>query len=351
MIVEALLVAAGGLVLLLGGGELLLRGAVALATRLGLSPLLIGMTVVAAATSMPELVVAVTSGLEGVPDIGVGNAVGSNIANILLILGAAAVFWPIATRPRHILRDGLAVLCATVLFMALAFAGEIGRIEGLVMLTGLAAYLTVGYLSERRLQARESNAGGGIPESGRRADALAGSEGSVAGDPGPGARPMAWHLSLLLTLLGAGALVGGSHLLVDGAVAIARAVGVSEAVIGLTMIAIGTSLPELATAVIAAWRHHPEIALGNVLGSNLFNILAILAALALTTPFRVAPEMLRFDVWVMAAAVLILLPVMFTGWRIGRREGALFLLIYGFYVALRYDPTMGGLLETISKAG
>ncbi len=148
------LMVAGGLALLLGGGELLLRGAVALATRLGLSPLLIGLTVVAAATSMPELVVVLTSGLEGVPDLGVGNVVGSNIANILLILGCAAVLSPIATRPHHILRDGVSVLAATALFIAFGFAGEFGPVHGIIMLAGLAVYLIYSYVSDRRLEAR-----------------------------------------------------------------------------------------------------------------------------------------------------------------------------------------------------
>ncbi len=315
--------AGGGLLLLLGGGEVLLRGAVALAGRLGLSPLLIGLTVVAAGTSMPELVVAVSSGLAGVPDLGVGNAVGSNIANILLILGAAAVFWPVATRPHHILRDGVAVLTATALFLLFALIGPVGRVEGLIMLAVLTAYMVFSYVSDRRAQAAANSADA------EAEDAL---EKSV---PAQGLAA-----SVLLVAAGVGALVAGSQLLIDGAVDIARAIGVSEAVIGLTMIAIGTSLPELTTAVIAGLRHNSEIALGNVLGSNMFNILAILAALALVTPFRVAPEILRFDIWVMAAAALILLPVMFTGWRIGRREGAFFLLIYGLYIALKYEPAV-----------
>ena len=315
--------AGGGLLLLLGGGEVLLRGAVALAGRLGLSPLLIGLTVVAAGTSMPELVVVVSSGLAGAPDLGVGNVVGSNIANILLILGAAAVFWPVATRPHHILRDGVAVLTATALFLLFALIGPVGRVEGLIMLAVLTAYMVFSYVSDRRAQAAA-----------RSADAEA-EDAAEESAPAPGLAA-----SMLLVAAGVGALVAGSQLLIDGAVVIARAIGVSEAVIGLTMIAIGTSLPELTTAVIAALRHHSEIALGNVLGSNMFNILAILPALALVTPFRVAPEMLRFDIWVMAAAALILLPVMFTGWRIGRREGAFFLLIYGLYIVIKYEPAV-----------
>jgi len=319
----AVVMAGSGLLLLLGGGEVLLRGAVALAGRLGLSPLLIGLTVVAAGTSMPELVVVVSSGLAGAPDLGVGNVVGSNIANILLILGAAAVFWPVATRPHHILRDGVAVLTATALFLVFAWIGPVGRVEGLIMLAVLTAYMVFSYVSDRRAQAAA-----------RSADAEA-EDAAEESAPAPGLAA-----SMLLVAAGVGALVAGSQLLIDGAVVIARAIGVSEAVIGLTMIAIGTSLPELTTAVIAALRHHSEIALGNVLGSNMFNILAILPALALVAPFRVAPEMFRFDIWVMAAAALILLPVMFTGWRIGRREGAFFLLIYGLYIVIKYEPAV-----------
>ncbi len=319
----AVVMAGSGLLLLLGGGEVLLRGAVALAGRLGLSPLLIGLTVVAAGTSMPELVVVVSSGLAGAPDLGVGNVVGSNIANILLILGAAAVFWPVATRPHHILRDGVAVLTATALFLVFALIGPVGRVEGLIMLAVLTAYMVFSYVSDRRAQAAA-----------RSADAEA-EDAAEESAPAPGLAA-----SMLLVAAGVGALVAGSQLLIYGAVVIARAIGVSEAVIGLTMIAIGTSLPELTTAVIAALRHHSEIALGNVLGSNMFNILAILPALAMVTPFDVAPEMLRFDIWVMAAAALILLPVMFTGWRIGRREGVLFLVLYGLYIALKYEPAV-----------
>ena len=315
-----LLLAGGGLALLLGGGELLLRGAVALATGFGLSPLLIGLTVVAAATSMPELIVAVTSGLAGVPDLGVGNAVGSNIANVLLVLGVAAVVWPIATRPHHILRDGLAVLGATLLFIAFGFLGEIGRFHGFAMLACLGAYLTYCCLSEQRRETARRRAADTAPN---------------PPDETPAPR-QTLAASLGYLVLGVGALAVGSYWLVEGAVAIARVIGVSESVIGLTMVAVGTSLPELATAVVAGLRHHSEIALGNVLGSNLFNLLAILAALAIVTPFRVAPELLRFDVWVMAGTAFLILPVMFTGWRIGRREGAALLLGYAAYIGFQY---------------
>ncbi len=354
----SVLMAAVGLLFLLGGGEVLLRGAASLAVCLGLSPLLIGLTVVAAATSMPELVVVVTSGIEGVPDLGVGTVIGSNIANILLILGTAAILWPIATRPEHVLRDGMVLLCATVLFTAFAFTSTIGRLEGSLMLVALVIYLVFSYFSDRRINGKrssdraaqnrntadQSNAdqterGQDDPHlEGSPQDAVLQDDTCVAEKPARFGRMMA----LVFIVTGVGALVGGSHLLIAGAMDIARSLGVSEAVIGLTLVAVGTSLPELATAIVAGMRRHSEIALGNVLGSNLFNLLLVLGVLGLIAPFRVAREMLSFDIWVMVGAVVVLLPVMMTGWRIGRREGAVFLIAYGVYVAMKYQPAVVG---------
>jgi len=355
----SLLMATVGLLFLLGGGEVLLRGAVSLAACLGLSPLLIGLTVVAAATSMPELVVVVTSGIEGAPDLGVGNVIGSNIANILLILGTAAILWPIATRPEHVLRDGMILLVATVLFTAFAFANTVGRFEGLLMVVALLIYLVFSYFSDRRISGERSDAaaaaereGGAEPADAAEHTARLDAAPEVAacqearlqdqqetakkpGRPGP-------LMAAIFIITGVGALVGGSHLLIDGALDIARRVGVSEAVIGLTLVAVGTSLPELATAIVAGMRRHSEIALGNVLGSNLFNLLLVLGVLALIIPFQVAEEMMSFDIWVMVGAAVVLMPVMMTGWRIGRREGAVFLIAYGIYVAMKYEPAVAG---------
>ena len=318
----------GGLGLLLIGGEVLLRGAVALAQRFGLSHLLIGLTVVAAATSMPELVVTVASGLRGLPDIGVGNVIGSNIANILLILGAAALLFPIQTKPAEMLRDSAAVLAATVIFMLFALLGPITWVHGVAMLALLVVYVGYSYALERR---RNNNA---------RSEAAAAAARTAAATATPDVPeievPSSCGLALLLVGGGVIGLVIGSELLVGGAAAIARAAGVSDAVIGLTLVAVGTSLPELATSIVASMRHHSEVALGNVLGSNLFNILGVLAALAITTPFSVAPEMLQVDIWVMAAAALLLVPIMMTGWRVGRLEGTAFLLLYGAYVAWQF---------------
>jgi cation:H+ antiporter len=359
----SILMATVGLLFLLGGGEVLLRGAASLATGLGLSPLLIGLTVVAAATSMPELVVTVTSGIEGVPDLGVGNVIGSNIANILLVLGTAAIICPIATRPEHVLRDGMVLLIATVLFTAFAFTSTIGRLEGSLMLVALVLYLVFSYYSDRRINgkrssdraARNRDAQNRDPADQSEAGSDSPSQCSAPGaDPTPDTalqedtsvaeRParFGWMMAVVFIVTGVGALVGGSHLLIGGAIDIARDLGVSEAVIGLTLVAVGTSLPELATAIVAGIRRHSEIALGNVIGSNLFNLLLVLGVLGLIIPFQVAPEMLSFDIWVMVGAVVVLLPVMMTGWRIGRREGAVFLLAYGVYVAMKFQPAVVG---------
>jgi cation:H+ antiporter len=312
----------GGFLLLFLGGELLLRGAVGLARIFGLSPLLIGLTVVAAATSMPELVVTLTTGLTDVPDIGVGNIIGSNIANILLVLGAAAVIRPIVTYPRMVVRDAGAVLIATAVFIGFGLIGPLGRIHGAVMLALLAVYFWFSYWNEMRMREVDDRAT-------RREDLS-----------GLGRAPATTAAALGLVAAGAAGLVVGSDQLVAGAVQIARAAGLSETVIGLTLIAIGTSLPELATAIVAARHRHADVALGNALGSNIFNLLLVLGALVLTTPIHLAPEVLRFDIWVMAAATVALVPIMLSGWRIGRLEGTLFLGLYAGYIWIQFAPSM-----------
>lgn len=314
----AFLQAGGGLALLFIGGEILLRGAVGLSLRFGLSPLIIGLTVVALATSMPELVVTLTAGIQGVPDIGVGNIVGSNIANILLILGLAALLCPIEREPKRILRDTGAMVAATAVFILLACAERLSFIHGASMLLLLALYLGYSYRVERRSYAAASAGLEAIEEA--------------------GATPKSAWVAFALVAVGVVALGGGSELLVRGASAIARAAGVSETVIGLTLVAFGTSLPELATAIVAAFRGHTEVALGNVLGSNIFNILLILGALFVITPVQIAPEILKFDIWVLAGATLLAVPVMLTGKRVTRLEGAVFVLLYLAFVWIQFNP-------------
>ncbi|MGF1629979.1 MAG: calcium/sodium antiporter [Kiloniellaceae bacterium] len=314
----AFLQAGGGLALLFVGGEVLLRGAVGLSLRFGLSPLIIGLTVVAMATSMPELMVTVTAGLQGATDIGVGNVVGSNIANILLILGIAALLCPIEREPRRILRDTLAMVGATALFILLACFQRLSFPHGVLMLLLMAGYLVMSYIVERR--------GGNDTDSGLEAIEEA------------GATPKSAWVAVALVVGGIVALAGGSELLVRGASVIARAAGVSETVIGLTLVAVGTSLPELATAIVAALRGHTEVALGNVLGSNIFNILLILGALFIITPVTMAPEILRFDIWVLAGVTLLALPVMLLGKRVSRLQGGVFVVLYFAFVWFQFDP-------------
>ncbi len=312
-----------GLLLLAFGGEVLLRGAIGVANNLGLSPMLIGLTVVAFATSMPELVVTITAGLEDVTDIGVGNVVGSNIANILLILGVAAIISPIATKPKLVLRDCLAVLAATAMFVGFAYYGELSFLHGVVMIAVLIGYVWYSYRTDA------SRNGSDAPE-----DVLAGLDEEVTEEIE--SAPKSVMVAVLLVLGGITGLVLGSELLVRGAVQIARAAGVSETVIGLTLVAFGTSLPELATSITAAIRGHTEVALGNALGSNLFNILLILGVLAMVTPFHVDAAVLGFDVWIMAAVSLMVVPlIMFRG-QIGRRSGLIFLLLYGLYITYQF---------------
>ena len=308
----------GGFLLLFGGGELLLRGAVGLARVFGLSPLLIGLTVVAAATSMPELMVTVTAGLDGLTDVGVGNVVGSNIANILLILGAAAVIHPIPIQPRMVRRDAGAVLIATALFAGFALTGPLGWVHGTIMLALLGGYLWFSCWNETAAN-RDPPAERAEPTE-------------------LGWTPAGTKLALVAVAAGAGGLVLGSELLVEGAVTIARAAGISESVIGLTLIALGTSLPELATAITAARHRHADLALGNALGSNIFNILLVLGVLVLIAPVQLAAEVLRFDLWVMVGVTVLLIPVMLSGWRISRLEGGLFLALYAAYIAIQFAP-------------
>ncbi len=310
----------GGLLFLFASGELLLRGAVGLARIFGLSPLLIGLTVVAAATSMTELMVTVTAGLGGLTDVGVGNVIGSNIANILLILGAAAVIRPIPTHPRVVRRDAGAVLIATALFIGFGVTGPLGWIHGAVMIALLGFYLWFSYRNEVAAVSR---------------DETPGAEADLAD---LGWTPAGTGLALGTVAAGAGGLVLGSDLLVEGAVTIARAAGISESVIGLTLIAFGTSLPELATAVIAARHGHTALALGNALGSNIFNILLVLGVLVLIAPVQLAAEVLRFDIWVMAGVTVALILVMLSGWRISRLEGGLFLALYAAYIGIQFTP-------------
>ncbi|MDZ4177981.1 MAG: calcium/sodium antiporter [Coriobacteriia bacterium] len=302
-----------GFVLLFGGGEFLVRGAVMISRRLGLSPLLIGMTVVAWCTSAPELVVSLGAALEGRSDIAVGNVVGSNVFNVLGVLGAAALITPIIVNPRALKRDVAVMLASAAMLAAIATTGEVGRVPATILLVGLVAYVVLSYRSEAQQPSLPSAT-------------LHEHEAEEIKGGGP-----AWAGFAFLAG-GLAALVVGSRFLIDGASEIALTFGVPEAVIGLSLVAVGTSLPELATSVIAAVRRHPDVAVGNVVGSCIFNILGILGLTALAQPVGVAEEIASAHVWVMVASSALLVPMLLWKGRIGRLVGALFLVAYGAYM-------------------
>ena len=298
----------GGLIALVVGGDLLVRGAVGVARRLSVPPLVIGLTLVGFGTSAPELATSVQAALGGAPGVAVGNVVGSNVANILLILGLAAVLRPIAVDGAAFRRDGAALVLATALGMGLMLTGRLAGWHGALLLAGLAVFLVVTFRQP----------------------------GPVAPDdlPPPAAVMHAplWRTGAM-ALAGLALVVGGAEALVTGAIEIAGAFGVSEAVIGLTIVAVGTSLPELVTSVIAARKGESAVAFGNVLGSNIFNLLGILGVTAIVVPVEVPERIAAFDLWVMAGATLLLVAMAVSGWRLSRREGAVLLLVYGAYVA------------------
>lgn len=314
-----------GLVLLVVGGELLVRGAVRLAAGWGVSPLVIGLTVVAFGTSMPELVTSVQASLNGAPGIALGNIVGSNVANILLIVGISALVYPIRVQAAALKRDGAVMLGVAVAFAALAAITPLSRPVGAAYVLALAAYVVFVIRAERT--APDANHGA-VHD---KAVALENVDPAVL--PVTGMAGGTWG-ALLLCLAGLGLLVFGGQLLVSGAVTLAQRLGVSDAVIGLTVVAVGTSLPELVTSVIAAVRKQADVAFGNVVGSNICNILGIGGVTGLLAPLTVPAQIVSFDNPVMVVASVALLVFAHTGARIGRREGALLLSAYGGYVWL-----------------
>ncbi len=315
------LLVAAGLGLLLLGGELLVRGAVALARRLGVSPLLIGITIVAYGTSAPELLVSVESHVSGHSGLAVGNVVGSNIANILLILGCSALVAPLCCAPGAVRRGGTVMLGATVLLFLLGWIGFITAWQGGLMIVGLVLF---SYLSYRWEQAPEA-----VPDA---EAALHLEEEREIEETGP--RTLAGAVVCLTG--GLIAVVAGSHFLILGAVDVARQLGVTEAVIGLTLVAVGTSLPELAASVVAAYRRHPEVALGNVIGANTFNVLGVMGVVPLFGRLEIPPAITQFDLWIMLAATLCIVPWIQWCGRIGRPLGAVLLVLYVAYVTTQF---------------
>lgn len=306
-----------GIALLTIGGEALIRGSLAAAKRLGVSPLLSGLVIVGFGTSAPELVVSVNAAIEGRPDIAIGNVVGSNVGNILLILGVCALITPLAVKPLALRRDAVTVVAASILFLVLVGGSALGRMDAAIFLGALAAYLVWAYWSERYHAAPSAE----LHEA--EAEELSTVPKSVL-----------W--TVLAVVIGLLLLIAGSQILLVGATGIAAHFGVPEAVIGLTLVAVGTSLPELSISVIAAIRRHADVAVGNVLGSNIFNLLGILGLSALLQPLPVHPRILHFDQWVMLGTSLLLLLFLYTGRRLSRAEGGVLLLGYGIYVWLSF---------------
>ncbi|MCC5874426.1 MAG: calcium/sodium antiporter [Gammaproteobacteria bacterium] len=294
-----------GLGLLTAGGEGLIRGALALAGRLGVTPLLAGVVVLGFGTSSPELLVSVDATLAERPDIAVGNVFGSNLGNILLILGASALIAPLAVAPGTLLRDGSVMLGLTVVVVMMTFTGSLTRLDGVLLLGCLVGYLA--WLGVQESRAAEVSEELALPRLGLAAS-------------------LAWSFGGLLLLL------AGARLLVNGAVGIAEAFGVSEAVIGLTLVAIGTSLPELTVSLLAALRRQVDMAVGNILGSNIFNLAGVLGISALVGPLPIAERMLTVDRWVMLAATLVLMLFLVTRLRLSRIEGSMLLVAYGGYL-------------------
>nr|WP_321249453.1 calcium/sodium antiporter [uncultured Ruegeria sp.] len=308
-----------GLLILLLAGDALVRGAVNLSLRLGVPALIVSLTIVAFGTSAPELLISISAILENAPGIALGNVVGSNTANILLVLGLPALLATLHTSECDSRKNYVFMLLASVLFIGLAFCGTFTVISGLILLAALALMLWHAF---REARAHRKACGEACADD----EEL---EGLEEADP----EMPYWKVSIFL-VLGLVGLPMGAHLLVENATEIARHYGVSETVIGLTLVAVGTSLPELATTVMAALRRQADVALGNVIGSNMFNLLAIVGIATLVGPIPVDPEFLHFDLWVMLGASLLLIPFVFLKQDITRTWGFVLSILYVIYVII-----------------
>ncbi len=310
---ETCLAIAGGFVLLIGGGEMLVRGAVSVARALKVTPLLIGLTLVGFGTSAPELVTSVVAALEGSPGIAAGNIVGSNIANILLVLGLAALVHPLGIDPKGFRRDALWLMAASLALLALVLWGDMDRPSGIALIAAIVVYVV--------RVARSEPAEPDVTATARQARG-----GKALSQP---LRP---GLAVLLAGAGIAATILGARLLVSGAIELARLLAVSETVIGLTIVAVGTSLPEMVTSLVAAYRRQADIAYGNIVGSNIYNILFILGVTATVQPIPIPVQIARLDIWVMLAATGLLVYFGRSGFSLTRWEGAAFVATYAAYV-------------------
>jgi len=308
-----------GLILLVGAGDVLIRGAVSIAENLGLSKLVIGLTVIAFGTSAPELVVGIDAAIAGVPTLALGNVVGSNIANILLVIGLPAVFYPFVCNSTEVSRNYFIMLGGTALFMLLCWMGPLTHFHATLLLILLIAFLVnsykLGRLTEDQIQQDQRIADHAYQDLDELPE-----------------EPLKTPRATLYIIAGLIGLVYGAHILVNGAVDIARAFDISEAVIGLTIIAIGTSLPELVTAIMAARKNHGDVALGNVIGSNIFNLYAIMSGTAFVADIPIPQSFLSVDLWVMALSSAALLPFILWKIRFNRVIGLAFTGAYIYYL-------------------
>ncbi|PPR38330.1 MAG: Inner membrane protein YrbG [Alphaproteobacteria bacterium MarineAlpha9_Bin5] len=322
-VMALLLVAAGGLAILLTSGNVMIRGAISLARCLGVSPLMIGMSVVAFGTSAPELVVSIQALWKEAPDIVLGNVVGSNVANILLIVGVAATIKTLVVPGGAKLRkDCMYLLVFTAIFVVLCWLGEIPGLLGALMVVGLVSYIIWSFRRSRKdeqLSAANSEPAEELEE-----------------------KPLSLGKAVLYTAFGIGGIVLGAYVLLEGSVQLAREFGVSDVVIGLTIIAIGTSLPELAASVMAAIRGHPGLAIGNVMGSNLFNMFGItgisaaISEMSMGALLQVPAQMVRFDLWVMFGSTMLICVILLRGWRIARLGGLAMMALYALYITVLF---------------
>ena len=299
-----------GLVILVFGGDYLVKGASGIALRFKVPPMLVGMTVVALGTSAPELVVTVQAALSGKPDIAIGNVVGSNIANVALILGITVIIFPIAIKKDSLKFDWVVMMIASLLFYVFALDGAISRLDGIIFLLGLIFFIGFSIFRVRRKNRKE-----GVPpvETQKKSQRLI--------------------FSIVFILIGIAGLIFGARWFLEGAEAVARDFGVSDRVIAISLVAFGTSVPELAASVIAAFKKEQDISLGNIIGSNLFNILAILGITSMISPISVSPEIMDDDIYWMLATSFIILPLGIIRFRLSRWQG---FILLGSYITFMY---------------
>lgn len=303
-----------GLVLLFFGGESLVKGAVSLAYHFGLSKLLVSTVVIGFGTSMPEMTVSIGAALKGASDIALGNVVGSNIANILLIIGLSAILCPLYVAGSGVKRDAFIMIGASLALSGLSFAGKISFFAGLALFTCLIIYILWSYVMEKKNQTTP------IDESSLNASTV----------------QLTYPKASVFCLTGLVMLIGGAYVLVEGAISIARGFGVTEAVIGLTIVAVGTSLPEMATSLVAAYKKQPDVIIGNIVGSNIFNILAILGLTAMVSPVPFGAQIAGLDVWIMLGVAVILSLYLLRNLTIGKLSGSIMVLFYGLYTFWLY---------------